>query len=939
MARIPLRPGAGGEEADGEALLEEGMFLASRSAEQAQATERGRVTRRAYDLRSRTRTTPHGIFAAVAAAPLTASTSVLRLGDAHRAVTVPSPALLAEVANRALRVEPELLFALTLTAAPWAATRGDRLEAGCPAPGGMQPASVRATTVSLWLLSASRDGIAATDLIATLMRRHPRAAEQHARRAVLDMIDTGLLLTDLVPANAGTHPLRHLLAKMPATAAVRPALDRLDQILARCDELAPGAMARRALLAQAREVADALYPTHRPLVVDTVADAEIALPPKVGEKAAQAAGVLWRIGHRHGPLIDYHRRFCTVYGRHRLVPLREVLDSVTGLGPPGPADALGRQEEPRQQRTAALARLLADAVSSPDGELVLGEEDIDQLANPSVLPPPRTAEIHVQLLRAQGGVRIAVRPGTGSQTAGAAPGRWIRHLPHLAPRQDRDVGSGTMTAEIVCRPGTGPASALSAETGAAPWRIPLGVPARPGDLMLDDLALTTNGTHLILWSTVHHRPVASVLYNRLAPQHLPPAAYLLHLLGHADARPWHPWSWYPLTYWPATPRVRYRDILLAPARWRIPEPLAAAAAHRAAFDAHLTAWHTHTRPAPPPVLVAEEADRHLPLDLRHADQRELLRRSIHRGTRTLAEPMAPLAEQTVVEGPNGARHLLDLVVPLTRRHAPPPALPDPRAALRTPGSGAYLPGSQWLSATLTAPARLHDTVLSELTPLLTHLAPQVNRWFWLRYTTPALGPHLRLRWHADPQTLAGLVQPQLAEDTDRLHRRGLLPTGALRLEPYAPEIERWGGPHAITAAEHLFCADSRLALAALVHTEDQRLLLAAISAADIARTLAPDHAHLALAPGRLTPLQRRRRDTLRPQLTQATTTLLTEADLATAHTERHTALTTYRDTLAPPHAARCASDVIHLHANRMLTTDPGHEHLMRSLAADLLHRP
>ncbi|MFE3211664.1 lantibiotic dehydratase [Streptomyces niveus] len=54
-----------------------------------------------------------------------------------------------------------------------------------------------------------------------------------------------------------------------------------------------------------------------------------------------------------------------------------------------------------------------------------------------------------------------------------------------------------------------------------------------GGLDVDELAVTTNSTHLYLWSTRHRRPVVPVLYNRLTPRHLPPAAYLLHLLGQA----------------------------------------------------------------------------------------------------------------------------------------------------------------------------------------------------------------------------------------------------------------------------------------------------------------------------------------------------------------------------------------------------------------------
>ncbi|WP_338400169.1 lantibiotic dehydratase family protein, partial [Streptomyces graminilatus] len=674
MARIPLRPYLDPDGSSGTGLLEEGVFLASRSAEQAVAegTERGQVTQSGYDLRSRTRTTPHGVFAGVAAAALTGPASTMRLGSAHRTVTTLSPSWLTAVADQLLHGEPDLLPALTLTAASSATRRGVRLEIEHPVSEGARFASVRVTDVSLWLLEASRNGISAANLLQGLFRRYPGADQQKATRAIIDMIDTGLLLTDLLPADLRAVPLHHLLEKVPATASARPSLAHLEHLLDRYDAQRPGTSRRRELLEAARDLADSLHHTRRPLVVDTLADAEIALPAAVGEQAAEAASLLWRIGHRAEPLADYHRRFCATYGRQRLIPLRELLDPVTGLGAPGPNDANGTDEGLDTRRTATLASLLADALAAGKDELVLHDQHIDRLANPSPLPPPRTAEIHIQLLRDSGQLRVAVCPATGSQNAGAAPGRWTRWLPELVAQEEGDTGIGPMVAEIVCRPRTAAAAALAAETGAAPWRIPLDVPARPGDLLLDELAVTTTGSHLQLWSTRHHRPVTPVLYNRLASRLLPPAAYALHLLGHAGTRPWHPWNWGPLDCWPYTPRVRYRDILLTPARWRLPDTLTTAANHRATFDASLAGWRADTRPTPPPVLVAEEADRRLTLDLRKADQRELLRRSIHRGTRTLAEPFATPEELAVVDGPNGTRHLIDLVVPLTRHHTPHP---------------------------------------------------------------------------------------------------------------------------------------------------------------------------------------------------------------------------------------------------------------------------
>ncbi|WP_431782077.1 lantibiotic dehydratase [Streptomyces chumphonensis] len=186
MARIPLRPYQGGSTVS-DGLLAEGVFLASRSAEQVvlAGEKGGRATLRAYDLRSRRRTTPQGVFTGVAAASLTGRTPTLRLDATHRAVTTPSPAWLTAVVGRLLDDEPGLLRALMLTASNLVVRRGGRLEAEHPTSGGTALGSVRETAVSRWL-----PGRADTCLPIVVTRRqaHERKPEDQDTGAPLEVL-------------------------------------------------------------------------------------------------------------------------------------------------------------------------------------------------------------------------------------------------------------------------------------------------------------------------------------------------------------------------------------------------------------------------------------------------------------------------------------------------------------------------------------------------------------------------------------------------------------------------------------------------------------------------------------------------------------------------------------------------------------------------------
>ncbi|MER7735594.1 lantibiotic dehydratase [Streptomyces erythrochromogenes] len=1015
LARIPLRaaerPGAG------RGLLAEGILLASPGLAAADCAEpRAGRALRSYEIRSRTRPTPHGVFSGVATARFRAAPpdrsdgaglAVLSLGPAHRTVTAPGPQWLAAVYDRLLD-DPVVLAGLTLTTHAMVRAVDGRFEVEhAPPAGSLALRSVRDTVVSRWLLDACTGaGRSAAEVLAELTARavadsdaadapasgtaaesESATARSAAERVVRALVRSGLLLTDLAPDGRPDEALRRLARRAPRTRDGN-VLRRVRDLLARADTLPPGDPGRSALLRRVTRLMRDPAPPERPLVADAFADARIELPAHLGEQAATAATVLWRTAATRPPLADYHRRFVAAYGTQRLVPLREVLDPAVGLGPPGADDGLGVRSDPDPDRDLLLARLAAEAPYGGEGggaggELVLTDALVDRLAGPAPDPPPRSVEIHVRVVRAESGaLRLAVCPYSGSQQAGSAAGRyavglkWPRH-----PDDPPSDGTGPMVAEVVCRPVDGAAAALTAPAGIAPYRIALDVPPRPGDLGPADLYLTSDGRHLVLWAPRYGRAVRPVVGHRAAPGLLPPAARLLRLLGQAGTRPWRTWSFGPYDALPHTPRVRYREVLLAPARWNLPEDVRAAARRPREFDARLAAWRSASRPAPPRTVLVDEADRLLPVDLDDARDREVLRSRVCRGVRAVLEPLGgPDTDPAVVRGPDGG-HLLELVVSL-RSTVPAVAVRlDPRCAVRpaaagpSPGPGrdpeaawparagarpgpGPTPGRAgtrgWLSLAVQVPDHRQDAVLRRL-------AAQAPRCFWLRYASPEFGPHLRIRFRGAREELERVVRPSAEEWAARMAALGL--AGAARWEPYLPETERYGGPAGLAAAEDVFVADSSLVLDALTVLDHRvpgldpdgpagpgraadGILLAAAGAVSVARVLA-DAAPAAVGRTPLDTTGRRWREALRARFRSAADDGPVPAGLAGRWRDRERALAAYRTVLRdhgePSRwqevASLCASDLIHLHVNRLLGPDPAVERLVRSLAADRLHRP
>lgn len=908
--------------------------------------ERLAMTLRGYEIRARLRPTPHAVFAGVAPAVFSREAASLRLGGGHRARSNPSAVWLAAVCAQLLE-DPDVLSLRTFTASNLITRRGRRLEheqQAAPGGTGSHRVTVRATDAVMLILRTCRAGATIDQVVTEMVRRWPTVPESVVRATVLGLVRSGFLLSDLLPGDISDDPLGHLLGSLPAANPVREKLASLRRLLADADRYRPGDPSRLAALTAARDLADEISLQERALTVDVVADAQLVLPTALADQAAHAAGLLWRIGWGYGPLIGYHDRFLDRYGPHRFVPLLEATDPAIGLGLDTDVSDTDAAPWP-PGRTAVLAAVLAQGTAHGGTEVVLDAGTIAALAGDQTAePPPRTAEIHVRVLAATqqdlaaGRLHLAVCPGGGSQEAGSSQGRFTSLLPGTLS----ELGEPSMlVAELVVRPRAAEGAALAPQTGFTSWRIPVGVPVQDGDLVLDDLLLISNGDRLIVWSASRDRQVVPVLYSRLAPRLLPPLARFLQLLGHTGCRPWRGWSWGPLANLPFQPRVRYERTVLSPARWLLPPALTGAVHDCTAWNGALHEWWTTAIPPPPDIVVTEDADRRLPLDLRRPDDRELLRRYVRRGVLAVAEqPGGPDAVQAVLPGPTGD-HVLELVVPLARRTTVTRPARRAAAPVRTAGMGLHLPGGPWLSLAVLGPSHCHDQILSELAAVAGGLTEHFDTWFWLRYADTTHGPHIRARFHGHPAALGGHLLPALSAWCSEMIRQRL--SGGFTVEPYDQEIERYGGPDAIHAAEDVFAADSHLVLKALAATTDpdQRLVIAALSAATIARTVA-DGDPTALHGRHLDRATRQRMLTLRLQVRSTRSQNGTNSSIPSltdpAWIARQDALTSYRNTLKPAHRPSCASALIHMHANRLLG-GVDTERMARALAADLLARP
>ncbi|MFD7643720.1 thiopeptide-type bacteriocin biosynthesis protein [Kitasatospora sp. NPDC059795] len=467
-----------------------------------------------YRLRMSTRPTPFGLMAAVAPARFDTAAKI-RWAGGHRRLLRPDLGWLLPLLDR-LRTDPAVLPGLLLVADQQAVVRGDRLvlpylpERGVAAGADTaetQPVAertVRATAVVRAAMTAAGAPVRHPELLAALAVEFPAAPAEAVANLVRALVEHGFLLTDLTPPASCPDLLGHVLDRLPVELPLHAELVGIGAQLDAAAEAGSGCGGE--LIREVRARMARLGPADRPIHADLALDAEIVLPDHVRTELEQAVTALWRLsppttGPEH--LRSYHREFVERYGTDSPVPLTELLDPDTGLGPPAgyrrPVGGRGAANpQPSGERTdaeAARDRLLAELATGaladrgPDGrlpEVVLDDALLSRLVLPADEAAGRTAdtpsaslELYAELAADSvealdaGDYRLVISPMAGSDRAGATFGRFAALLAG---------GGGGAVASVAAEFGGGGGGGGGAVLGAA-------LPARGGGAATSGAAL------------------------------------------------------------------------------------------------------------------------------------------------------------------------------------------------------------------------------------------------------------------------------------------------------------------------------------------------------------------------------------------------------------------------------------------------------------------
>ncbi|MEV4569738.1 lantibiotic dehydratase [Nonomuraea sp. NPDC049419] len=685
-------------------------------------------------------------------------------------------------------------------------------------------------------LELAEQGPTYAELKAALGGRFPNAPHHKIDRLLDQLYDLRILLPDLLPAPTEPLPEVHLAKRLIDRGVHDDVVADLQRVRQLADEVDREGGAARVARLEACQRAMTPGFTGPTFQLDTALALEQAtLPAEIGTAAAEAGELLIRLGcawQRRPHLVDYHHVFLERYGAGVELPLLDVLNPETGLGPPAtyrePALAHAWPYRPEPEHPERDRALVETAIRAARDGLLAVELDDDLLDRLTVWRPgeahsrPRTSQdVFFQLAAASpealrdGRWRIVLST-IGNYGGGQSFGRFFDLLDEAAlarlraqQRLEEELRPDTVFAELNHGITTNRSGNLAVHAPTRDHEVcvnaePTGPPVK--QIPLTDIVLGATGDHFYLRSVSLGRPLAIGQTHAVNVAQAPNICRALLEFSEDGYTPLCAFDWGPAAGAPFLPRLTRGKVVLQPAQWTLTPATLPPTDDPDAFFHACQRWRRRWQV--PRHVYLTFRDNRLLLDLDHP----LWVDELHRGLRRPGEEIRLLE---ALPGPGdlwlrdqaGRPYHAEIVVPLVLRDRT--RMPEPTAPRTTAPPAVtrrWLPGDEWIHMKLYAAPDQHDAIITgPLRALLAGLGHLTDRWFFIRYADPL--PHLRLRFHTRGD--AAEVMSRCAAWGSGLVRDGQATD--LAFTSYDREVERYGGGPAISLVETAFWAGSEAA--------------------------------------------------------------------------------------------------------------------------------
>jgi len=269
------------------------------------------------------------------------------------------------------------------------------------------------------------------------------------------------------------------------------------------------------------------------------------------------------------------------------------------------------------------------------------------------------------------------------------------------------------------------------------------------------------------------------------------------------------WTWGYQRYRQWTPRVTFREMILCPASWKLGR---AHIQQLTAIDADDNTAYKFLDQLKsdlqlPRYIAAGLGDQKLLFDLESPRSRQMFFNSIKRKpAMRLFEAFLPRDE-----------HVAELVIPFrpvgrSSPQTPPSSLGVSAPIVATSQDREEL-SQRWVSIEIPASLPDMDNMIVQCSLVVDRLIREghAKRWFFVRYNDPDYHLRLRIEVAAKDAALRSKVVGSIIEELSDFPSSGV--RMGLRVVPYMPEFQRYGGMALIDSAHEVFWRDSELVAA------------------------------------------------------------------------------------------------------------------------------
>ncbi|HKF20550.1 MAG TPA: lantibiotic dehydratase [Candidatus Angelobacter sp.] len=697
-------------------------------------------------------------------------------------------------------------------------------------------------------------GATAESLASALVRDNTAITMEEALEYVLQLIESQILVSDLVPAITGPEPIEDMLAQLDGKecSSVKTGLRSIAERLCRLDQAGVGndLGSYQGIVNTISEL-PADFKREHLVQVDLMKPAdEACLDQRLVHDILRAVDVLHSLSSSsQDPFKEFKEDFRERY-EDQAIPLTLALDHEVGIGfetndNPGAMPeplienlnlrgAQTRIEANATRREFVLLRKLQELTRQKNTVLELDDDLLKSLRTENPLPLPDAFAVLGSLVDGGQMNRSFHLHGVSGPSGANLLGRFChaddrltdRVREHLRAEEEAGALDNVVFAEVAHLP-EGRIGNILYRPVLRAYELPFLATSRaPRDrqISVGDLMVAVKNDRVVLRS----QRLGCEVIPRLTSAHsfthdrnlkLYKFLCLLQRQGLASGLSWNWGILYEASF---LPRVVIGNIVLAPARWLLTKDVIEKLSIGRGSERLRRIHEWRTGAGVPRFALLAERDNELLIDFENALSMETLIEYVKKRESALLLEMFPAPDDLCARGPEGT-FTHEVVIPLVRAkprldrpeplNTPVRLATRPRPATVANGQRSFLPGSEWLFAKIYAsPSQLDRLLVEDIKPLVEKVLASADAegWFFIRYGDPDW--HLRLRFHGNPQALSARVLPQLWECLDRQQQGRVW---RVQLDTYEREVERYGGLPGVRIAESLFQIDSELVLALL----------------------------------------------------------------------------------------------------------------------------